>query len=173
MTCHHETHRKRRPDAVCHQGRDVVPTTTETKWVDTIAGIKAAGGYFCWNEDATEVTVCLPPPYKISCQFPRKDEAVIDAAPQMAGVLQFYRAICGNTAAVVDRQGAGEAFDMSGQALKAFEAAGGTVGPTMSHLIGLLDEAESFIAGFEDDPMQEGIADLLGKIRAATTKSGG
>lgn len=33
--------------------------------------------------------------------------------------------------------------------------------------------AETFIAGFEDDGMQEGVADLLGEVRAAIAKAEG
>lgn len=34
----------------------------------------------------------------------------------------------------------------------------------------LLDRAEAFIAGFEDDPQQQGVRELLGDIRSATQK---
>lgn len=40
-------------------------------------------------------------------------------------------------------------------------------------MLAQLHKAESFIAGFEDDDMQEGIADLLAGIRGAIAKAEG
>lgn len=35
------------------------------------------------------------------------------------------------------------------------------------YMRGLLEECESFISGFEDDPLQEGLDDLLARLRYA------
>lgn len=42
----------------------------------------------------------------------------------------------------------------------------------MSHtLLSTLKKAESFIAGFEDDPLQEGMSELLADLRAAIDRT--
>lgn len=38
-------------------------------------------------------------------------------------------------------------------------------------LLAALDRAEAFIAGFEDDETQEGVAEMLAAIRAAIAKA--
>jgi hypothetical protein len=40
-------------------------------------------------------------------------------------------------------------------------------------LLAALDRAEAFIAGFEDDETQEGIAEMLAAIRTALAKAKG
>ena len=45
--------------------------------------------------------------------------------------------------------------------------------PAPDHVCDTVDaltQAESFISGFEDDPMQEGIADMLAGLRAAISR---
>lgn len=64
-----------REDAVRHQGRYIVPTTDETKWVGTWEEFKAVGGGMCWSEDQTEIELTLPAPYKFSIQFMRNQGA--------------------------------------------------------------------------------------------------
>lgn len=64
-----------REDAVKHGDRWIVPTRygrndgTDTKWVDTIEGFRAAGGEVCFNEDQTEIELLLPEGYKFSIQM--------------------------------------------------------------------------------------------------------
>jgi hypothetical protein len=67
------THVHDRADAICHRGRKYVPTIEgQTKWVSTLQEFVDAGGIFGWNDDQTEVTLYLPPPFKISCQMFRE-----------------------------------------------------------------------------------------------------
>ena len=60
-----------RSDAIRHDGRYFVPTSNETKWVDTWEGFLAAGGVVCFNEGQTEIELLLPEPYKFGCGFMR------------------------------------------------------------------------------------------------------
>lgn len=62
-----------RDDAQRYDGHLRCFTTAETKWVSSWAEFKAAGGEMLFAEDATEIHLRLPAPYKFACGFNRND----------------------------------------------------------------------------------------------------
>lgn len=60
-----------RSDSVKHQGRYIVPTTEETKYVQTWEEFHTAGGTQHFNEDQTEIELLLPEGYKFGISFPK------------------------------------------------------------------------------------------------------
>lgn len=66
-----------RLDAVRHNGRLIVATTPETKWISTWAEFRAAGASMCWHEDQSGAELILPAPYKLSIQFPATDAGML------------------------------------------------------------------------------------------------
>lgn len=63
-----------RDDAIRYQGRHIVPTSEQTKWVSTWDEFTAAGGNACFNESQTEIELRLPEPYKFGCNFMRPQQ---------------------------------------------------------------------------------------------------
>lgn len=64
---------RERDDAVPHMGRWIVPTASDTVWVDTWEQFKEVGGVACFEEDQTTITLSLPVGHKFSIRFQRND----------------------------------------------------------------------------------------------------
>lgn len=63
------SHHIKRPDAVWHAGRDIVPTNKDTKWVQNWEEFHVSGGVIHFNEDQTELVLTLPEGVKFGIRF--------------------------------------------------------------------------------------------------------
>ncbi|RWC91666.1 MAG: hypothetical protein EOS72_03150 [Mesorhizobium sp.] len=100
-------------------------------------------------------------------QTDEKQMRVMATAPEMLAALKALKRARGNCGASPFEQAACNLMD---QAIAKAEGEAETVAALPDHrndTVDALAQAESFIRGFEDDPMQEGVGDILAGLRAA------
>lgn len=65
-----EANVRERKDGVWHLGRHIVPTSSETRWIGSLAEYVALTGKMSqFSEDQTEITLTLPEGYKFGIGF--------------------------------------------------------------------------------------------------------
>lgn len=75
---------------------------------------RTSGEYAIWTRQPHIGTLAMVLTEDVNGEFPAEANAhLIAAAPELLDALQFYMAICGNTGAMVDREGAQEAWKMA------------------------------------------------------------
>ncbi len=82
-----------RDDAIWHAGREYVPTTPDTRYVNgDWSEFVAAGGIIHFNEDQTEIVLTVPEGVKFGIKFMDKDSHTADLTRALKAMINAFTA---------------------------------------------------------------------------------